>query len=335
MTANARRLTLACLLGALFSPTAPVLSAVPSTFREQVEADWLRQDEKRLSAPSAVSSHVPREADAAGGVDGRKDGKWGFHTENEKDPWWQVDLGRSFPLERVVLYNRCEPGMAERNGRVLVLASEDGKTFKQVYQHDGTVFYGFTDKKPLTVRLNGVQGRYLRLALTGTSYFHLDEVEIFPAGKEENIALGQPATQSSVSQWSVAHTKTAPQDARDYPMATVQERGLKLAASQERLGAKVEPQRRGPETGRGSVGPAPDERVRRGQARALFPGALGGARDGAGQSAPLTRLHPVRQARPRHVPAHVATSTTAGGRGPAAASICWRASSPASRGSAA
>jgi len=52
--------------------------------------------------------------DAAGAVDGRKTGKWGFHTANERDPWWQVDLGEVRPLGRAVLYNRCDGGFAAR-----------------------------------------------------------------------------------------------------------------------------------------------------------------------------------------------------------------------------
>ena len=69
-----------------------VLTPAPlaATWREQVEADWLRQDDKRLAA---APGPVTREEDAAGAVDGVKDGKWGFHTDFENNPWWQVDLG--------------------------------------------------------------------------------------------------------------------------------------------------------------------------------------------------------------------------------------------------
>ena len=55
-----------------------------------------------------------------------------------------VDLGRSTALDRVVLYNRCD-GMAGRNARIMVLVSDDARSFRQVYQHDGTIFYGFED----------------------------------------------------------------------------------------------------------------------------------------------------------------------------------------------
>ncbi|MCX6875475.1 MAG: discoidin domain-containing protein [Verrucomicrobia bacterium] len=206
-----------------------------AAWQAQIEADWLLQDAKRLTPPGLAAT---RESDAAGAVDGVKNGQWGFHTAEEQAPWWQVDLEQTVGLERMVIWNRCEPDMAGRNSRIQVLASEDGKNFKPLYQHDGTVFFGFSDQHPLTVPLPGTRARFLRLALAGTSYFHLDEVEVFAAGSTHNLALGKPATQSSVSQWSVAHLQTGENSPRPHPTAQVIERGLQLAASQRRLGAK-------------------------------------------------------------------------------------------------
>jgi hypothetical protein len=131
--------------------------------------------------------------------------------------------------------------MAARNSRIQVLASADGQNFQPLYQHHGTVFFGFSDKQPLAVALHGAKARFLRLALAGTSYFHLDEVEVFATGSTNNLALGKPATQSSVSPWSVAHVAPGHEPAASYPIALTVERGLKLAASQRRLGANVDP----------------------------------------------------------------------------------------------
>lgn len=38
--------------------------------RQQIEADWLRQDQKRVMLPEAAPTGVTREEDAAGGVEG-------------------------------------------------------------------------------------------------------------------------------------------------------------------------------------------------------------------------------------------------------------------------
>ena len=231
---------LSCIVAAiitLFTLQGVAAPVVPNT-REAIEADWLIQDARRLAKPAQP---VTRESDAAGGVDGVKDGKWGFHTESEQDPWWQVDLQQTSQVDRVLIWNRCDPTMAVRNSRIKVLASEDGSDFRTLYQHDGTTFFGFTDNRPLSVMLlKGVRARFVRLALSGTSYFHLDEVEIFASGSTNNLASGKPATQSSVSQWSAAHVRPAAQDVPDYPFSLVVERGLKLAASQRRLGVNVD-----------------------------------------------------------------------------------------------
>ena len=228
----------AVMLGLASATLVPAQTNPPPFWREQVQADWLRQDAKRLTPAS--TGRVTREEDAAGGVDGRKNGQWGFHTEMQKDPWWQVDLGQTVSLGRVVLYNRCDPGMAERNNRIKLLVSLDGKSFRQVYQHHGTVFYGFTDRKPLEIKLDVIQARFVRLALDGTSYFHLDEVEVCAAGRQENLALRKPATQSSVSQWSARSPTVAAETGPAYPLDLVIQRGLQLAASQRRLGANVD-----------------------------------------------------------------------------------------------
>ncbi len=208
----------------------------------QIEADFLKQNELRehpRPAPSRSKSIAPQE-DARGGVDGHKDGKWGFHTQNEDRPWWQVDLGQSLGLGRIVLYNRCD-ATAARTARILVLLSDDGQEFRPVYQHNGAVFYGFTDQKPLDVPLQGAQARYVRLQLPGKSYFHLDEVEIYAPGGKQNIALGRLASQSSTSSWSVCHPQAPVAPAVvEFATAKAIDRGLQLAEHLRTLGVAVD-----------------------------------------------------------------------------------------------
>ena len=173
-----------------------------SLSRQQLEADWLRQLELRYPRTASTPGQISPQEDASGAVDGVKDGKWGFHTANEMKAWWQVDLGETTSVGRIALFNRCDGGFPARAGRIIIAVSEDGKAFEQAYQHDGTPFLGHTDQKPLSVDLGGIRARYVRLQLPGQSYFHLDEVEIYPAGSSENVALHKPANQSSTSQWS-------------------------------------------------------------------------------------------------------------------------------------
>ncbi len=234
----ASRLTISLICWLLASAVAVGAEPLsPAITPGQIQSDWLRQDLLRNGPATPGPGKVTPQEDAAGGCDGLIDGKWGFHTQNEEKPWWQVDLGRSVALDRIVLYNRCD--LAERNSKIIVLGSDDGKSFRQLYQHDGAVFYGHSDKKPLSAGLNGAGARYVRLTLPGRSYFHLDEVEIYARGVKQNIALGRPATQSSTSQWSARHTPAAARP-KVYATEQVVRRGLELAEDLRRLGADVD-----------------------------------------------------------------------------------------------
>lgn len=220
----------------LFAGGGQAYCSSGSGFSGQVEADWQLQE--RVRGVGAVSGKkVKAEADSAGGVDGIIKGTWGFHTENEANPWWQVDLGKSYLLDRMRVFNRTE--LAGRAARMIVKISLDGKSFEQIYQHDGATFLGHADKKPLVVKLKGVEARFVRLQLPAKSYFHLDEVEIFAVGFKANVALHKPATQSSTSQWSVNHNRQSGMD-----IDKVLERGFALAKDLQELEVEVSKEKR-------------------------------------------------------------------------------------------
>ncbi len=199
----------------------------------QIEAEWLAQELSRLPQEEITES-----VDAQGGCDGIKSGRWGFHTGTEKNPWWQVDLGRSVEMDRIVVYNRCDKDVHSnshnsnpaQNARSLqILVSDDNQKWEKIYQHDGSIFYGETTGKPLTVSPEDVSARYVRLQLLGNRSLHLDEIEIYGAGQsDKNLALAQPAIQSSTSHWSIRTQVAGREPDLDYPIQTVLERGKNL-----------------------------------------------------------------------------------------------------------
>ena len=75
--------------------------------------------------------------DAAGAVDGVKDGKYGFHTWRTPDPWWQVDLGQSQSIRRIVVYNRLDyaPGLHNAD-HIVILTSDDEQNWQQFTRED-------------------------------------------------------------------------------------------------------------------------------------------------------------------------------------------------------
>jgi hypothetical protein len=131
-------------------------------------------------ASQSSRSQWSRPDDPQGAVDGVINGSYSFHTNNEANPWWQVDLGASYRLSEVRLYNRLDC-CGERARTLQVMLSDDGRNWRTVYRHNGAIFGG-KDGKPLVVSLSGEPARHVRLQLNESNWFHLDEVEVMGVG---------------------------------------------------------------------------------------------------------------------------------------------------------
>ena len=170
--------------------------------------DWLHVGATLPSKTEAPYRGDPTAADAAGAVDGVKNGRYAFHTAQEPNPWWQVDLGERRAIARIVVWNRLDykPGLHNADNLV-VLTSDDGREWTERYDNRGEHFGGVgSDTPPLTVTLKPPgETRFVRLQVRSKRpvYFHLDEVEIFGAADPKtNLGRKRPARQSSLSQWS-------------------------------------------------------------------------------------------------------------------------------------
>jgi hypothetical protein len=147
-------------------------------------------------AQQSSTSQWSHPDDAQGAVDGVKNGRFGFHTNHEPNPWWQVDLQGVNALGEVRIFNRID-NVPERSRTLQILLSVDGVTWQRAYTHDGQPFGG-TDGKPLVVALNGAQARFVRLQLNDTTWFHLDEVEVY--GTAGMTGQAQPVGRSYTAQ---------------------------------------------------------------------------------------------------------------------------------------
>lgn len=208
----------------------------PEIYREQIEADWLRQAEAIQEGGKGVTV----ETDARGACDGVRDGKYGFHTGQEPNPWWQVDVGEAREIRRLIVFNRLDyaPGLHNAD-RLRVLTSDDGEHWVLRHENEGH-FGGVTGAPPLRVEFEAgkVAGRYVRLQVVSAApiFFHLDEVEVYGAG-EENLALQRRARQSSLSPWSTY--KGFPVLSRHYPTREWLARGRRLATDLAAAGVKT------------------------------------------------------------------------------------------------
>lgn len=109
--------------------------------------------------------------DAQGGNDGTFNG-YGFHTDCDKNAWWQVDLGKAEAIGEVRVYNNhCH----DRARTLRVLLSPNEQIWETVYTHNGNVWHG-----ALRISLTGKKGRFVRVQLAEKNYLHLEQIEVYP-----------------------------------------------------------------------------------------------------------------------------------------------------------
>ncbi len=196
-----------------------------------IEQDWLQATQLGLTTQS----------DAAGACNGVKNGLFGFHVGHQANPWWQVDLGETTSVGRVVVYNRLDYAPGLHNADTLhILTSLDGEHWELAYDNAGHHFGGISGAPPLNVTFDGegMQARFIRLTIPSDSpvFLHLDEVEVYAADDDAiNIALHKPSDQSSLSPWSTISVIVG----REYPTQSYIDRGYQLAAYLEQQGVDV------------------------------------------------------------------------------------------------
>ena len=216
------------------------------SYCDQVEADWLEQADAWRKARFGDPAVPTTKSDAAGAVDGVKNGRYAFHTHREPNPWWQVDLGAEQRIARVVVYNRLDYAPGLHNADHLLLATSlDGQTWTTRHENREH-FGGIGGVPPLVIDLcdRPVSARFVRLQIPSSTpiWFHLDEVEVYGAeDPKKNLALGAAADQSSISQWSAARPLGRQPVPTIYPTGEWIGRARALAADLELSGVDVAP----------------------------------------------------------------------------------------------
>ncbi len=135
---------------------------------------------------SSVSTWSGTTGHAGLAVDGNTDGRWVggsvMHTAFETSPWWEVDLGDVYWIERVSLWNRVEDSARAKNLYILISESPfpEGMSVSSMVAASQIESFHVADVvgRPTDVLVNQ-KGRYVRVQLVDRSYFHLAEVEVW------------------------------------------------------------------------------------------------------------------------------------------------------------
>jgi hypothetical protein len=113
---------------------------------------------------------------------------FGFHTELEDSPWWEVDLLWPYPIDEIKVHNRAR-GLEERAESLIVESSIDGVKWDLI-RSGRTLFSSVARSGPATIFLDGrTTARYIRLSLNEKQYFHLSQVEVLVS--EEKVRLAE------------------------------------------------------------------------------------------------------------------------------------------------
>ncbi len=80
----------------------------------------------------ATQSSTSNGGDAIRAIDGNKSGAYPdggqTHTQEGTDgPWWEVDLGKDYPIESILVYNRTDTNLAARLSNYTLLVRDAGK----------------------------------------------------------------------------------------------------------------------------------------------------------------------------------------------------------------
>jgi len=153
---------------------------------DKPESKKIAEDEKKILAKLSLGKPARQSSTGHGGtaqlaVDGNTDGNYGSgsttHTNHEKNPWWEVDLGAAYKLENVLVYNRTD-ARPERLDNFQVLVSVEPFPNSPVTANGHTI-KGWTVQKAQNINrinLGKTHGRYVRIQLLGQNYLSLAEV---------------------------------------------------------------------------------------------------------------------------------------------------------------
>ena len=136
---------------------------------------------KTASQSNTSFGGVPNRA-----VDGNTDGDWAQNsitcTNNQLNPWWQVDLGTTYDLNGIEVWNRTDSSM-DRLDNFYIFVSDTPFTSTNLATtlSDSGVWrrHVTTVPDPQVLLAVGRTGRYVRIQLDDTNYLILAEVKVF------------------------------------------------------------------------------------------------------------------------------------------------------------
>jgi hypothetical protein len=136
---------------------------------------------KHATQSSVLENALPggHAGNAGGAVNGRITGARKFHTQEEQNPWWQVDLGGFATIREIHVYNTTDH-TAQRCKNLGLSVSIDGESWVELARTPPELVIGDKFSSPYKWHGPGTAwGRYVRVTLMEFGFLHFDQVEVF------------------------------------------------------------------------------------------------------------------------------------------------------------
>jgi hypothetical protein len=130
----------------------------------------LAYGKKTSMSNAGVESYL---TDGSLGVDGDREGFFGFLTNTQGHAWWQVDLDNDVPIGEIVVY-KMRSGYSRFAIPFDVMFSQDGKNWSRI----STVETDTADNC-WRIRVPGINTHYVRLQTRSVALLALSEVEVY------------------------------------------------------------------------------------------------------------------------------------------------------------
>lgn len=156
-----------------------------------LDVEWARLSVPGVSSNLALTATATQSSTSFGGVasranDGNTNGVHNngsvSHSGYQAQPWWQVDLGKQSVLENIRLHNRTDCCTTRLSNVNLFVSDTDmsSRTLAEL-QADSSINHHLLAGALGTLTeqaMANIQGRFVRVQLSGTQYLSLAEVEV-------------------------------------------------------------------------------------------------------------------------------------------------------------
>ena len=90
-------------------------------------------------------------------------------TKDQDKPWWRVDLGDTYLVNEITIFNRTDTDIEQLNNFTVTLLDAAGNVVWKSVQKE-------TPKPPLSIPVDSKKGRFVKVQLNGKGTLALAEV---------------------------------------------------------------------------------------------------------------------------------------------------------------